>query len=521
MTWRADAPQGNEARKVRFDVLPYLHSGLDIGCGPCKVWPHLIGVDSTKDTGLFGTAMHPDIVVKDAARLAMFADGSMQSVFSSHTLEHIPDHRAALSEWWRLVAPGGYLALYLPHRDHYPRMGEPGANPDHVHDFCEQDIIEAMEAVGPDWSLVENQVRAAHDEYSFLQVYRKESAGHGQRHPWVAPKLAKTVGVVRVGGHGDALWASSILPQLKEQGYHVTVYCAVTGGEILRHDPHIDRLVTLPTSAMNEEEILEYWGHVGAQHDRFINLIGSVEDELLWHPSDIGFWRPQWLRQKLGNRNYLERVHEFAGVPMLPVPQQKFYPTAAEIDAARKLREIATGPLVVIAPAGSGAAKYWPHSQQLMELLAERGIWSVVLGDVRDPKLVGVEPYGSVVAMDWPVRIACAFAQMADAVVATESLIANVVAFEPMPKVITLSHSSRENLTRDWLNTVSIEAEGLECHPCHRIHAGFQFCSRDVNTGASACQAMATAPMIADLLCDLLGPRSAIRAPRSEMEVAA
>lgn len=509
MTWRADGPQGNEARKVRFDVLPYLHSGLDIGCGPWKVWPQMIGVDSAKDWELFGIEMQPDIKIKDATRLKMFADGSMQSVFSSHLLEHLPDTKAALAEWWRLVAPGGYLVLYLPHRDHYPRIGQPGANPDHVHDFCEQDIVEVMEAVAPDWSLLENQVRTAGDEYSFLQVYRKEEAGHGQRHPWCHPKPLKSVGIARVGGHGDALWGSSILPQLKEQGYHVTVYCAVTGGDILRHDPHVDALVTLPSIAMTGPEILEYWGHVGAKHDRFINLVGSVEDELLWHPSNIGFYRPHWLRHKLGNRNYLERVHEFADLPY--VPAQKFYPTEKEVEAAQKLRAIAEGPLVVIAPAGSGAVKYWPHAQRLMELLAERGVWSVVLGDVRDPKLVGVEPYGSVVGMDWPVRVACAFAQMADAVVATESLIANVVAFEPLPKIVTLSHSSRENLTRDWVNCVSLEPD-LACHPCHRIHANHDFCSKDTVTGAAACQAMATAPMIAELLFDLLR----VPAPKQE-----
>lgn len=502
MTWRADAPQGNESHKVRFDVLPYLHNGLDIGCGPAKVWPHLLGIDSGRDTALFGIPVRPDLIVKDASRITMLADGCVQSVFSSHLLEHIDDHVAALREWWRLIQPGGFLVLYLPHRDLYPRIGEPGANPDHKHDFDPRDISDAMAEVAPDWSLMVNEVRDRGDEYSFLQVYRKDAAGLGHRHPWMQPRPDKSAGVVRVGGHGDALWASSLLPQLKAQGYHVTVYAAVTGAEILRHDPHIDELVTLPTSAMTDEEILEYWGHIGVRHQRFINLVGSVEDELLWHPSAIGFYRPHWLRDRIASRNYLERVHEFAGLPY--DPQQKFYPTAAEVQAAAKLREIAQGPLVVIAPAGSGPVKYWPHAQRLMQLLAVRGVWSVVLGDIRDPALVGVEPHGSVVAMDWPVRIACAFAQLADAVVCTESLIANVVAFEPMPKVVTLSHSSRENLTRDWVNCASVEP-AIACHPCHRIHSTFDFCARDQATGAAACQALATADTVADLLFQMLG----------------
>ena len=44
------------------------------------------------------------------------------------------------------------------------------------------------------------------------------------------PRPAKTAAVVRIGAHGDAFWASSPVALLKEQGYHVTVYTAKTGG---------------------------------------------------------------------------------------------------------------------------------------------------------------------------------------------------------------------------------------------------------------------------------------------------
>ena len=54
MVWSPNGPQGFESAKVRYEVLPYLaKGGLDIGCGPAKVWPHLIGIDSGKDTDLF------------------------------------------------------------------------------------------------------------------------------------------------------------------------------------------------------------------------------------------------------------------------------------------------------------------------------------------------------------------------------------------------------------------------------------------------------------------------------------
>lgn len=223
MVWSPNGPQGFESAKVRYEVLPYLaKGGLDIGCGPAKVWPHLIGIDSGKDTDLFGIAMRPDIVVKDATRLGIFADSSADSIFSAHLLEHIADWQAALREWWRLVKVGGYLVLYLPHADLYPRIGQPGSNPDHKHDFDPDQIVDFFRLAFPDWALVENQTRDEGNEYSFLLVLRKSAQGAGQSEPWSAARADRRAAIVRVGGNGDALWAASVAAHLHDAGYEVT-----------------------------------------------------------------------------------------------------------------------------------------------------------------------------------------------------------------------------------------------------------------------------------------------------------
>jgi hypothetical protein len=91
--------------------------------------------------------------------------------------------------------------------------------------------------------------------------------------------------------------------------------------------------------------------------------------------------------------------------------------------------------------------------------------------------------------------------------VATESVFANAVAFEPMPKVVMLSHSSNENLTRDWINTAALEAP-VACHPCHRIHnASMTMCGKDTVTGAAACMAYYSADLVADLVLKALAYR--------------
>lgn len=502
--WRAEDPQGNEAAKVARDVLPYIgDGGFDIGCGPRKVYPNLIGIDNQKDTQLFGIAMKPDFVVKDCARLP-YKDGITETVFSSHTLEHLEDPAAALTEWWRVLATGGHLILYLPHKDFYPNIGQPGANPDHKHDFVPADIEALMRGIAPDWTLRVNEERNGGREYSFLQIYRKEAAGHGQA---IAPPVtAKRAGVVRVGGHGDALWASSACWHLKQQGYHVTLYASKHGAEVLRHDPSIDEVFGLPNDAMSQMEFLAWRCHQAVKFDKWVDLLGSVENRLLFHETSNEFFQSKAIRDKLASENYLQAVHDYADVPH--EWHQKFYPTDAERDWAQKMRGALDGPVVIINPCGSGPVKYWPHAQRLMELLAEHKIYSLVLGDLKDEKVVGCEPYGIVVGMEWPVRAALAYCLLADAVVATESLIANAVAFEPMLKVITLSHSSHENLTRDWVNCAAVEPTGLACYPCHRIHPPtYHFCGRDQVTMAAACQAAARPERIAMLIVEQLKAR--------------
>jgi len=46
-----------------------------------------------------------------------FPDASLDYVLSSHVLEHFYDPIGALREWLRVVRPGGYVFMIVPHRD--------------------------------------------------------------------------------------------------------------------------------------------------------------------------------------------------------------------------------------------------------------------------------------------------------------------------------------------------------------------------------------------------------------------
>jgi len=499
MVWRAEDPEGNEAGKIRHELVPYVRGRcLDLGCGGEKVWPHFIGVDNGLDTKLFGSKIRADIMVDSCEDLSLFGSGEWDCVFSSHLLEHIEEYQAALLEWWRLVKPGGRLILYLPHRDHYPRRGQPGANPDHKHDFEPSDIVGAMKKAKGGWTLERAEVRSGGREYSFLLVFRKRTDGL-RIESWNAPKPAKTAAVVRLGAFGDALWSSSVASHLKEEGYHVTVYTQEAGESVLRNDPNIDRIIVVPQGLYDASGIVSYFLYETPKYDRFENLIGIVETRLLPAPNEVDFWRTEAQRRRLfGDRNYLEEIHRVAGVPN--EPRQRFYPTQAETAWALAERAKLPGRVVVIAPAGSTAPKWWPYTQQLIDLLEDAGHFPIVLGDLRGQSFTAKR--GKVVGLKWGIREALAFSLLADAVVGSESAIANAVAFEPMRKVVLLSHSSHANLTRDWVNTVGMEASAVPCYPCHRIHRTFEHCAVDAETGAAKCQAAIGARQVFEVLTE-------------------
>jgi SAM-dependent methyltransferase len=285
VTWKKDDPTGDESSKIRWELVPYT-KGLvyDIGCGPSKAFPHFVGIDNNQDAQLFGIeASGADLKVPDATKLPQLASSSADAIYSSHMLEHVVDYKAALREWWRIVKPGGFLCLYLPHKDFYPNIGTEGANPDHKHDFMPADIEAAMQAIGG-WDLVVNEDRNEDKEYSFFQVYKKYADPKMHRRSFAEPKPAKRCGIVRYGAWGDVIQMSSVLPALKEEGYHVTLHTVPRAWEAVKHEPLIDAVVLQDHEQVPNAWLGPYFKYLATRYDKFVNLCESVEGSLLAMP---------------------------------------------------------------------------------------------------------------------------------------------------------------------------------------------------------------------------------------------
>lgn len=452
------------ASMIKWDLLPYINGeGLDIGCGDSRPHDFMCGVDIKPGNGPKGPNQ-----VRDGRTLdKYFAAESQDYIFSSHMLNEVEDWPTVLASWWTLIKPNGYLILFLPVCE--ASEGVRACNPTLV--------VDAMNTLRP-WQFIEARVNGA----QLFHVYRKCD----QPTDLTMPDPEKTVAVMKLGAHGDALWASSVLPHLKEQGFHVILYTQDTGYEVLKHDPHIDRMIKFESRVpMSELGELFNWMDHKYKHVRL--LVECVEGTLLPSPQKIQYHFPHEMRHRLMDFNYLDMHHMQAKVPM--EPRQKFYPSRDEMAWANEQRMGLQPFVVVIMATGSSVTKWWPYAGDLAKRLLEReDVSVVVLGDDRGIVFPDHERLQKIF-LSWPIRNAMTFVQLANVVVGQETGILNCVAFEKeVKKVVLLTHSSVNNLTRDWPNTSTLHGNP-PCWPCHRLHYDWSNCTQDGTTKAAACQA--------------------------------
>ena len=448
------AAQQKNARitSLRWGTIPYTPgSGLHVGCGAQRTWPNALGLD----TGKLGPAV--DLMMQ-LDELPIFNSNVCDFVGVGDALARVKQPRKLLAECWRVLAPGGNLIITRPTAVAY--------------EWLLQDA--------DDYCVMANLQMGAYR----VDVVQKLDPGAGV-HP-AAAVGDKTCAIVRTGGFGDAIWASSLLPTLKEEGYHVTMYLEPQGEEVLRHDPNVDRIIVTDDLRVNGESLGPFWAHEMERYDRFINLVECVEKNMLAVPNDLRFYWPADERRRVFGGNYLEAVHRLAGVPRKWA--QRFFPTADETREALG-RVTAHRKTAVFAISGSTLPKFWPYADELLQGLVQRGYDVWVMGDLRGCALTprkGVH----VVGLGWSIRQSLAFSLIADVVVGQETGILNAVAFEPMRKVVLLSHSTAKNLTAHWKNTIALHGTPA-CWPCHQIHYlqnGWVHCNQDETTKVAKCQ---------------------------------
>lgn len=370
------------------------------------------------------------------------------------------------------------------------------------------------------------------------EVAGPRDAAFGVRSPSIRPPNG-WAGIARFGGIGDNLMAASAAWALKRKGLKVEVITSSDcAWQVFEHNPNVDKLSIKTKSELPVNDMLAWqkWFKGRAdEYDVFAHLSHSCEGILALFTASTQFYWPADVRRKLCDRSYLELIHDIAGCPYEFGPL--FYASQEERAQALATKALVGPRAIAWCLSGTRYDKMHPYTPGIIaRIIKEVGVPIVMLGrpgrNFDDARMVQQHvrrTNGSdaglhlaissnpdergVSAIDWPVRRTLAFAQACDVVIGPDTGIMWGVAFEPMPKVLLLSHASPENISKYWLNTVTMHADPtrVPCWPCHRLHDSPETCTPNAENTGAACMTDITVE-------DIVATVEAIVAARESMD---
>lgn len=316
--------------------------------------------------------------------------------------------------------------------------------------------------------------------------------------------------VSRMGGLGDNLIASSVLPGLKRRYGRVEVITCTPYDVVFENNPHIDKLTVYekgyePFSVTKTWN--EYYDTLAKGYKFFVNLSHSCEATGVTMPVMTQFWWPEKARRKLFNRSYLEIAHDLADVPYEEI-DPRFYASDEEREKATETLRQVGDRVVGWVISGSRLDKLHPEADvTVARIIRELNVPVVLFGapgrDLEYAKLIQAEVKKRNRSLDglhlalspdpetpsWPVRRICATLQQCDIVVGPDTGPMWAVAMEEMPKVMLASHAGPTNVTKHWRNTTTLAAdpERVPCFPCHRLNDSPATCVPNASKNGAAC----------------------------------
>jgi ADP-heptose:LPS heptosyltransferase len=479
--------------KVKYEFVRYTRGvGLDLGTGPHGSFPQFIKVRRKTDEEYMNSAA-AFLEVDHFGRLDSIDDGKCDFVVAAAALLEQPapvdcqggiDFIDTLSEWLRCIRVGGHLCIYEPDSTALSML------------------LHVAKCASEKYPL--GVIRSGQwDGGGVYMILRKEDPDSPLSFSDYSSipdncKPPKTACIVRHGGIGDQLQAAFLFPELKRQGYHLTVLTTEKCKDIIAADPHVDEWFLVDHDHVPNGELPEFWRTIARHYDKFVNLNEAVEGTFLPPPGRPSHAWPQNLRRQMLNHNYAEFAAKLAEIPFRP--EGEFHPTLDEEEWAEEFiatlpGQSRTDPLYIVlwSLSGSSPHKFTPHQDTVIKrvLTQLRRAIVVMTGDLACQILeVGWDDEPRVIRTSGTLsmRQTLTLARHANIVVGPETGVLNSVAYvEDVRKVALLSHSSVENLTKHWVNTASIEGKS-DCYPCHRLHFTSEFCPQDEKTGAALCQ---------------------------------
>lgn len=287
-----------------------------------------------------------------------------------------------------------------------------------------------------------------------------------------------------------------VLRKLKRDGYHVIMNTSERGMLLLKENPNIDEFIEYKTDEVPMDELEEHWENQRKKinPDYYCNFSRSIEHNVALHPTDSLYIYTKEERNEVCNRNYYDATFEWAKLdisdklPDLYLTAQEEYEVSSYVD-----REKFT---ILWAMSGSGSNKVYPWTEFVCgEILNNHKDIQIIT--VGDEKCQIIEPRAKEImnlAGKTNMRISCALTGVVDLVISPDTGVLHASGCYDTPKIGLLGHTTKENITKHFLNDYSIEAK-VACAPCHRLIYDYQVqCPVDELTQSAWCMGQGIKP---------------------------
>jgi ADP-heptose:LPS heptosyltransferase len=288
--------------------------------------------------------------------------------------------------------------------------------------------------------------------------------------------------VIRLGAIGDAVWTLPVIRELHNDGFTINVHCKQIATPVYKNNPYISKLYAYP----NETGALV---NISVPHgSNVIDLDNTIEGKYLTNTTPIGCVAHPFrfslgctvcLNNKLCrkvNVNYVEeqlRVAGLAGRNPSTLGEIRVLPE--DLQKVQNITDNWSNKFVVLWSLATTAHKqyvaWFKLAQDFCRMHAD-----VLVYTMGSPECAIYEQEGlQIHTGHWTLDQSIALISHANLIIGGETGPMNIASCFGIKKLLLLSHSSLENLSKYWTNTSSVQPQS-GCHPCYQLHNTLSSC---------------------------------------------
>jgi ADP-heptose:LPS heptosyltransferase len=258
---------------------------------------------------------------------------------------------------------------------------------------------------------------------------------------------------------------------------------------VLANNPHVSRCIEM-TSYEDMDERARVIKRISKRkpYERVFDLAGTIEDRYIY-----GTHRPEYFAPLASRRTWAAGANYYEATSKrcaCTATQGELYESSWEQNKFANVRAAMLGKVAIqIQLTGSSINKLYPYWHEVVVGLQHR-IPNAVIFTTGDPDAahieVGIIECGAdkrrfvpcCANPQWTMRDSLILTKHVSCVIGPETGVINAAGCFDTPKVPILTHSSAENLCRDFVNCYPIQSPA-PCSPCYRLVFREDPCFRD------------------------------------------